>query len=145
MNMHLHMLQETVSQRTELMISTWMPTQVSALQKARSEIEWQPMKRHQLPDIDEYRVPFANTSVDLMHALTMNPRMKVLIHQGYFDLAVPYRTVEYVLDHLDLAPELRANVRIEYYEAGHMMYVHPPSIAKMKRDLSAFIESTTRS
>jgi len=25
-----------------------------------------------------------------------------------------------------------------------MMYVHPPSMAKMKRDLDAFIDSTTR-
>src|SRR2546429_7243673 len=26
----------------------------------------------------------------------------------------------------------------KYYEAGHMMYVHPPSIAKMRSDLDAF-------
>jgi len=25
-----------------------------------------------------------------------------------------------------------------------MMYVHPPSLAKMKRDLDAFIDSTAR-
>jgi carboxypeptidase C (cathepsin A) len=82
--------------------------------------------------------------MDLMHALTMNPRMKVLIHQGYFDLAVPYRTVEYVLDHLDLAPELRANVRVEYYEAGHMMYVHPPSRMRFKKAVSEFISANVR-
>jgi carboxypeptidase C (cathepsin A) len=101
-------------------------------------------ERHQLPDLDDFKVPFANTSVDLMHALTMNPRMKVLIHQGYFDLAVPYRTVEYVLDHLELPPELRANIRIEYYEAGHMMYVHPASRAKFKATVSEFIRSNLR-
>jgi carboxypeptidase C (cathepsin A) len=101
-------------------------------------------ERHQLPDVDEYKVPFANTSVDLMHALTMNPHMKVLIHQGYFDLAVPYRSVEYVLDHLDLAPELRANVRVEYYEAGHMMYVHPPSRARFKQATAEFINANLR-
>jgi len=33
---------------------------------------------------------------------------------------------------------------MKYYEAGHMMYVHPPSIAKMKRDLDAFIDATAR-
>jgi len=65
--------------------------------------------------------------------------MKILIEQGYFDLAVPYRTVEYVIDHLDVAPELRANVAIEYYEAGHMMYVHPPSMTKFKKTLGDFV------
>jgi carboxypeptidase C (cathepsin A) len=46
--------------------------------------------------------------------------------------------------HLGVPREVAAHVQMRYYEAGHMMYVHPPSIAKMKRDLSAFIESTTR-
>jgi carboxypeptidase C (cathepsin A) len=31
---------------------------------------------------------------------------------------------------------------MKYYEAGHMMYAHPPSAAKMKRDLDAFIDAT---
>ena len=30
------------------------------------------------------------------------------------------------------------------YEAGHMMYVNPPSLAKMKRDIDAFIDATVR-
>ena len=28
-----------------------------------------------------------------------------------------------------------------YYEAGHMMYVHEPSLAKLKADLKGFIEA----
>jgi carboxypeptidase C (cathepsin A) len=35
-------------------------------------------------------------------------------------------------------------VQMKYYEAGHMMYVHPASLAKMKRDLDAFVDSTAR-
>ena len=88
---------------------------------------------HQLPDIPDYKVPIANTSVDLSHALCMNPRMMVLIHQGFFDLSVPYRSVEYVLDHMDLSPDLRANIQVEYYHAGHMMYIHEPSRRKFKK------------
>jgi carboxypeptidase C (cathepsin A) len=30
-----------------------------------------------------------------------------------------------------------------YYEAGHMMYVHEPSLAKLKQDLAAFIGNAT--
>ena len=28
---------------------------------------------------------------------------------------------------------------MKYYEAGHMMYVHQPSLEQMKNDVSAFI------
>jgi carboxypeptidase C (cathepsin A) len=96
--------------------------------------------RHQQPDIDQ-KLPYPNTAVDLALTLQMNPTMKVLVQQGYFDLACPYGTVEYALDHLNISPGLRGNISIEYYEAGHMMYVHPPSMQKFKRVLAAFIDA----
>ena len=37
--------------------------------------------------------------------------------------------------------ELRDNVSMAYYEAGHMMYIHMPSLADIKRDLAEFIQS----
>jgi carboxypeptidase C (cathepsin A) len=30
------------------------------------------------------------------------------------------------------------------YEAGHMMYIHVPSLLKLKADIAAFIDSSTR-
>ncbi|MFZ8984705.1 MAG: carboxypeptidase, partial [Steroidobacteraceae bacterium] len=90
------------------------------------------------------KVPFPNTVVDLSHAMILNPRMKVLIQQGYYDLACPYGTVEYAVDHLDVSPALRENVSIAYYEAGHMMYVHGPSMVKFRDDLAAFVEANRR-
>jgi carboxypeptidase C (cathepsin A) len=65
------------------------------------------------------------------------------VQQGYFDLACPYGTVEYFVDHMDVPAAVRRNVAIEYYEAGHMMYVHPPSMVKFKKDLAAFIDATS--
>ena len=103
------------------------------------EKDWD--NRHEQPDMGGSKVPYPNTIPDLSQAITMNPKMKVLVQQGYFDLACPYRTVEYALDHLDVGPELRGNVAIEYYDAGHMMYVHPGSMQKFKRDLAAFIDA----
>lgn len=38
-----------------------------------------------------------------------------------------------------VAPDLRSNVSIEYYDAGHMMYVHPPSMAKFKKTTADFV------
>ncbi len=100
-------------------------------------------ERHFQPDID-FKVAYPNTAVDLAHAMTMNPRMKVLIQQGYFDLACPYRTVEYVVDHLDVAADVKRNLSIEYYDAGHMMYVQPESMQKFKRTLTEFVDANDR-
>jgi carboxypeptidase C (cathepsin A) len=94
---------------------------------------------HRQPDVGR-SVPVANTGIDLAHAMVRNPRMRLLVQQGYFDLACPYGTVEYFVDHMDVPAAVRRNVAIEYYEAGHMMYVHPPSMVKFKRDLAAFID-----
>jgi carboxypeptidase C (cathepsin A) len=99
---------------------------------------------HAQPGLEGFKSPIANTAVDLSQAMTMNPNMQVLIQQGYFDLAVPYRTIEYVVEHLDMAPALRANVHFEYYDAGHMMYVHPASMAKFKNTTAEFIRANTR-
>ena len=91
---------------------------------------------------NEYPSAVADTGIDLAHALTINPQMQVLVQQGYFDLATPYRATEYFIDQMPLPDSLGANVAIEYYQAGHMMYVHPPSLAKYKKDLAAFISRT---
>jgi carboxypeptidase C (cathepsin A) len=88
-----------------------------------------------------YQAP-ADTGVDLAYAIIRNPDMKVLVQQGYFDLATPYRATEYFIDQMPLPDSLRENVTIRYYKAGHMMYVHPPSLVKFRRDLATFIDAS---
>ena len=83
-----------------------------------------------------------NTGVDLAEALIKDPNLKVLVLNGYYDLATPFSATEYVMTHLGVPKSAGARVSMRYYEAGHMMYVHPPSAAKMKRDLDAFIDAT---
>ncbi len=83
---------------------------------------------------------FADTAQNLKNAMTKNPHMKVLIAYGYYDLATPFHAVEYTINHLDLAPELRRNIRWADYEAGHMMYIHEPSLAKLKKDVDSFYD-----
>jgi carboxypeptidase C (cathepsin A) len=39
-----------------------------------------------------------------------------------------------------LRPEQKKNVKITYYEAGHMMYIHKESLLKMRKDLEGFYE-----
>ncbi len=84
---------------------------------------------------------YLNVAETLRKAMTINPFLKVYIGNGYYDLATPYFATEYTVNHLSLDPELQANITLGYYEAGHMMYVHLPSLAQMKAELSRFIAS----
>ena len=83
---------------------------------------------------------YINVAEDLRLAMSKNPHLKVLVANGYYDLATPFFATEYTFDHLGLEPDLRGNVTLTYYPAGHMMYVHAPSLAQLKLDVSGFIE-----
>jgi carboxypeptidase C (cathepsin A) len=85
-----------------------------------------------------------NSGVDLADALFKDANLRVLVLNGYYDLATPFSATEYVMTHLGLTPSLAGRIEMKYYEAGHMMYVSPPSLAKMKRDMDAFIDATGR-
>ena len=61
---------------------------------------------------------------------------------GYYDLATPFSATEYVMTHLGLPPGLGTRIEMKYYKAGHMIYVHPPSMATTKRDIDAFMAHT---
>ena len=74
----------------------------------------------------------------------MNPFLKVFVANGYYDFATPYFATQYTFSHLGLPPEHEINVSMSYYEAGHMMYLHLPSLAKLKKDLDSFIDSAVQ-
>ena len=76
----------------------------------------------------------------LKSLMVINPSLRVFIASGYYDLATPYFATDYTVDHLELAEPLMENVQLNYYEAGHMMYLHPASLVQLKKDLSAFID-----
>ncbi len=83
----------------------------------------------------------ASTSPDLLNAMTSNPKLKVLVMNGLFDLATPFYGTEYTFSHLGLSPKLRKNVIFKYYEAWHMVYIHEPSAAIFKKDVADFISN----
>lgn len=94
---------------------------------------------HAQPGASYGKVPIANTGVDLNHAMIQNPKMRVLVQQGYFDLATPYGATQYFLDHMDLPDDIRKNISVEFFNAGHMMYVHPDSMARFAASLAEFV------
>lgn len=79
----------------------------------------------------------------LRSAMSKNRGMRVMVASGYYDLGTPYFGAEYTVDHFGLDPSLEANVTTKRYEAGHMMYIHEPSIAQLREDLGVFIREAT--
>ncbi len=85
-----------------------------------------------------------NTGPDMAQALTRDPNMKVLIMNGYLDIATVFYGVEHSINHLGLPKHIKDNITMTYYEAGHMMYTDQASLVKFKEDLAVFVENTLK-
>ena len=89
-----------------------------------------------------YENRYVNVAETLRRAMTQNPFLHVFVAKGYYDLATPFFAADYTFDHLGLDPTLRGHLSGAYYEAGHMMYVYPPALVKLKSDIAQFIKSS---
>ncbi len=83
---------------------------------------------------------YPDTSQLLRGALTKNPYLKVLLAQGYYDMATPYYAAYYTVNHMGIGGEIHDRIRTAEYEAGHMMYIEKQSLSKMKQDIGDFIK-----
>jgi carboxypeptidase C (cathepsin A) len=87
---------------------------------------------------------YADTSIRMKDAMAKNPYMKIMIAQGYYDMATPFFAVEYTVSAMNLDASLRKNISFQYYEAGHMMYIDVRSLRKLHDDAAAFIAGAMR-
>jgi carboxypeptidase C (cathepsin A) len=71
-----------------------------------------------------------------------NPKMKVLLTGGYYDLATPFFQGMYEMRHLPIPQELETTIRYHYYEAGHLVYVNEGILRQFHADAAAFIQET---
>ena len=77
---------------------------------------------------------------DLTQALVSNPHLRIEVENGYYDLATPFFATEYTVNHLEgLSSDLRDNITLKYYDAGHMMYLYEPALAELKQNVARFI------
>ncbi|MGA7288057.1 MAG: peptidase S10, partial [Terriglobales bacterium] len=83
---------------------------------------------------------FPSTAGGLRSAMIKNPYMKILVMEGYYDLATPFAAANWTMDHLDLEGKYRQNISYATYGAGHMVYVDRAEHDKMKKDLVDFMD-----
>jgi carboxypeptidase C (cathepsin A) len=100
--------------------------------------------RHQSPGGPP--APFSesgpNVIPDLATTMKSNPKMKVLLAGGYYDLATPFFEGMYEMHHLPIPDSLQANISYHYYEAGHMVYVNEGVLKQFHDDVASFIRDT---
>jgi carboxypeptidase C (cathepsin A) len=83
-----------------------------------------------------------NVMPDLAYRMKMNPKMKVMLAGGYYDLATPFFEGEYEMHHLPMPNKLQSNISYHYYEAGHMIYANEDVLKQFHADVESFIKST---
>lgn len=85
---------------------------------------------------------YVSVAVDLAQAMKRDPNLQILSQNGYFDIATPYLGTVYILDHLNIPADLHSHIHFEFYESGHMIYVHVPALKKLHDTTAAFIRTT---
>ncbi len=84
-----------------------------------------------------------NVEQDLAQAMITNPRLLVQVENGYFDLATPFFATEFTMEHLGLPEALQKNIKEDYYNAGHMMYLHDQDRVSLHNQIAGFIDRAT--
>jgi len=87
---------------------------------------------------------YLDVAEDLRKAMSRNPYLKLWVCCGYYDLATPYYAAENVLHGMQLDPTIRDNLRITFYEAGHMVYINRPSLLQFRQDADAFMQDALK-
>jgi carboxypeptidase C (cathepsin A) len=89
----------------------------------------------------EPRQGFPSVTQEFAAEVKENPQLRVLVLSGRCDLACPVDGIRYSVDHVNLDPTYRGHITYTEYESGHMMYLNPPDLRKMQKDLEQFFRS----
>ena len=81
-----------------------------------------------------------NVDQDLAQAMITNPKLLVQVENGYYDLATPFFATEHTMEHLGLPEALQKNIKLDYYNAGHMMYLQDQDRVSLHNQIASFID-----
>lgn len=85
-----------------------------------------------------------NVEGDLIQAMLTNPHLQIEVENGLYDLATPFFGTEYTMEHLGLPEKLQKNIHLQYYDAGHMMYLREEDLTKLKANVASFIDTASK-
>jgi carboxypeptidase C (cathepsin A) len=69
-------------------------------------------------------------------AMRRNKDLNVLVACGYYDLITPFFDAEYTFSRNGIP---KVQIKLTYYEGGHMMYNHQPDFDKLMKDIREFL------
>jgi carboxypeptidase C (cathepsin A) len=84
---------------------------------------------------------YLDVAETLRGAMAQNPFLHVFVANGYYDLATPFAATRYTFARMQNEPDLAKNVSMDYFRAGHMMYIDRNEHAKLKKDVAEFIRA----
>lgn len=79
---------------------------------------------------------FLNVTPYLAKAQHQNKDFRIFVANGYYDLATPFFATEHSMNHHGIIKE---KLTMKYYPAGHMMYIHHPSLKQLAKDMREFV------
>ena len=86
---------------------------------------------------------YVDVAETLRGAMAQNPYLKVFVANGYYDLATPFAATRYTFARMQLDPEIRKNVSMDFFEGGHMMYIDRKAQAQLRTDVVNFIRTAS--
>ena len=101
---------------------------------------WDWDMKHALPGGGGFPGTSVNVTSDLAMAMKSNPKMKVLLMGGYFDLGTLFFGATYEMKHLPIPDELQKNIAYKFFPTGHMVYVNEEALHGLHDRTAAFIK-----
>jgi carboxypeptidase C (cathepsin A) len=83
-----------------------------------------------------------NVMPDLAMAMKRNPKLKIMLMGGYYDLGCTYFGATYEDKHLQIPAPLQKNISYHFFQTGHMVYVTTPALKELHDYTANFIHST---
>ncbi len=84
---------------------------------------------------------YVDVSETLRSAMAQNPYLHVFVANGYYDLATPFAATKYTFERIQTDPQIQKNVSMDFFRAGHMMYIDRREHARLKKDVGEFIRN----
>jgi carboxypeptidase C (cathepsin A) len=115
---------------------------------ARGDLKWESELKYETSgnvrpwSYDEFSNRYLNLIDELRETMARNPYLRVFVANGYYDFATPFGGTEYSFAHLGFEQTYKDRVELAYYEGGHMMYIRPVELKRLKDDVARFIRAS---